>query len=115
MLIFSRKLHNDLRYDNVHICETAHYRDFIFHPSYKMVARGGFVEDKLSPVLKRTVERLGLQEGHARFGCYLLDDHSGTFFTGHYDGGSFLTSEGKESTHPLSCSSSTAPVSQRQG
>jgi hypothetical protein len=78
-------------YDNVHICDTAHYRDFIFHPSYKMVARGGFVEDKLSPVLKRTVERLGLQEGHARFGCYLLDDHSGTFFTGHLDGGSFLT------------------------
>lgn len=56
-----------------------------------MVARGGFVEDKLSPVLKRTVERLGLKEGHSRFGCYLLDDHAGVPFTGHLDGGSYIT------------------------
>lgn len=77
-------------YDNVHICETAHYRDFIFDPVAKMVARGGFVEDKLSPVILRVVEKWGLAKGHARFGCYLLDDHSGCFFTGHMDGGSFL-------------------------
>lgn len=78
-------------YDNVHICETAHYRDFVFNQRYKMVVRGGFVEDKLSPVLKKTVERFGLAEGHARFGCFILDDHSGMFFTGHLDGGSYLT------------------------
>lgn len=84
-------------YDNVHICETKHYRDFIFDPVYKMVAKGGFVEDKLSPVIKRTVERLGLAEGHSRFGCYLLDDHSGFFFTGHLDGGSYMTTEAKAS------------------
>lgn len=83
-------------YDNVHIAETEHYRDFVFNPKYKMVARGGFVEDKLSPVMKRTVERLGLREGHSRFGCYLLDDHSGMFFTGHLDGGSYLTPELKK-------------------
>jgi hypothetical protein len=80
-------------YDNVHICETAHYRDFIFHPPYKMVVRGGFVEDKLSPFIKKAVDRLGLVKGHARFGCYLLDDHSGMFFTGHLDGGSYWTRE----------------------
>ena len=80
-------------YDNVHICDTKHYRDFVFDKSFKMCARGGFVEDKLSPVLKRTVERLGLKEGHSRFGCYLLDDHSGMFFTGHLDGGSYMSSE----------------------
>jgi hypothetical protein len=80
-------------YDNVHICETKHYRDFIFHPSYKMVAKGGFIEDKCSPILKRTVERLGLRDGHSRFGCYLLDDHSGMFFTGHIDGGSYMSPE----------------------
>ena len=80
-------------YDNTHICETAHYRDFVFDPKYKMVARGGFVEDKLSPVLKRTIERLGLTDGHSRFGCYLLDDHSGYFFTGHLDGGNFIARE----------------------
>jgi hypothetical protein len=78
-------------YDNVHICDTKHYRDFVFNPTFKMVVRGGFVEDKLSPVIKRTVERLGLAEGHSRFGCYLLDDHSGMFFTGHLDGGSYMT------------------------
>jgi hypothetical protein len=80
-------------YDNVHICDTAHYRDFVFHPTYKMVVRGGFVEDKLSPVIKQAVERMGLVQGHARFGCFLLDDHSGMFFTGHLDGGSYLTKD----------------------
>lgn len=83
-------------YDNTHICETAHYRDFVFDPKYQMVARGGFVEDKLSPNIAKSVERLGLAEGHARFGCYLLDDHSGTFFTGHLDGGNYLTEEERE-------------------
>lgn len=83
-------------YDNIHIVETEHYRDFVFNPKYKMVARGGFVEDKLSPVLVRSVERRGLVEGHRRFGCYILDDHSGMFFTGHLDGGSYLTAEEKE-------------------
>ena len=79
-------------YDNMHICATAHYRDFVFHEQYKMVSRGGFVEEQLSPNIVRTVERLGLREGHSRFGCYLLDDHSGLFFTGHLDGGSYVTS-----------------------
>jgi hypothetical protein len=58
-----------------------------------MVAKGGFIEDKCSPILKRTVERLGLRDGHSRFGCYLLDDHSGMFFTGHIDGGSYMSPE----------------------
>ena len=75
----------------MHICETLHYRDFVFDPNLKMVVKGGFVEDKLSPVIKKSVERLGLKRGHARFGCFLLDDHSGMFFTGHLDGGSYLT------------------------
>jgi hypothetical protein len=83
-------------YDNVHVCDTKHYRDFVFDPSYKMCARGGFVEDKLSPVLKRTVERLGLKDGHSRFGCYLLDDHSGYFFTGHIDGGSYMSEKDRK-------------------
>ena len=61
-----------------------------------MVSRGGFVEDKLSPNIIKSVERLGLAEGHARFGCYLLDDHSGTFFTGHLDGGNYVAKEERE-------------------
>lgn len=83
-------------YDNVHICETNHYRDFVFDPQYRMVARGGFVEDKLSQTIKKTVERLGLKEGHSRFGCFLLDDHSGIFFTGHLDGGTYMTQQQKQ-------------------
>jgi len=80
-------------YDNVHLAEVAFYSDFIFDPSLKMVVRGGFVEDKLSPVMKKTVDRLGLKDGHSRFGCYILDDHAGAHFTGHFDGGSYLTIE----------------------
>lgn len=83
-------------YDNTHIVQTSHYRDFVFDPKYKMVARGGFVEDKLSPAMIRNVERFGLREGHGRFGCYLLDDHSGMFFTGHLDGGGYLTADEKD-------------------
>lgn len=78
-------------YDNTHIVRTEHYRDFIYNPMYKMVARGGFVEDKLSPIIIRSCERLGLSLGHSKFGCYLLDDHSGDVFTGHLDGGSYNT------------------------
>jgi len=83
-------------YDNTHIVQTSHYRDFVFDPKHKMVARGGFVEDKLSPAMIRNVERFGLREGHGRFGCYLLDDNSGMFFTGHLDGGGYLTADEKE-------------------
>lgn len=83
-------------YDNIHIVDTAHYRDFIFEESFRMVSRGGFVEDKCSPVLIKTLERLGLREGHARFGCYILDDGAGVHFTGHLDGGTYLTKEQRE-------------------
>jgi len=83
-------------YDNIHVCETNHYRDFIFDPEYKMVVRGGFVEDKVSQVIRKNLERFGLREGHSRFGCFLLDDHSGMYFTGHFDGGNYLTQEQKE-------------------
>lgn len=83
-------------YDNTHIVETSHYRDYIFNPHYRMVARGGFVEDRLSPLITRSVERLGLKKGHEKFKSYLLDDHSGYFFTGHLDGGSYISQEEKD-------------------
>lgn len=82
-------------YDNTHIVETEHYRDYIFDPKKRMVVRGGFVEDKLSPVILKTVEKLGLISGHDKFGSYILDDHSGYFFTGHLDGGSYIASTDK--------------------
>ena len=82
-------------YDNTHICETSHYRDFVFDRRFKMVVKGGFVEDKLSPNILKAVEREGLITGHERYGCYLLDDHCGLYFTGHLDGGNFFTKQEK--------------------
>ena len=83
-------------YDNVHICETEHYRSFIFDKSKRMVAKGGFVEDKLSPVIVSNVERYGLRDGHSDFGCYLVDDHTGYFYTGHLDGGSYMSPDDRK-------------------
>jgi len=85
-------------YDNTHIVETKHYRDFIFKPRNKMVARGGFVEDRLSPIMAQHVKKgiqegKGFREGFSKFGCYLLDDHSGFYFTGHLDGGAYITDQ----------------------
>ena len=80
-------------YDNVHIARTEHYRDFVFDPKLKLVAKGGFVEDKLSPAMVKTARKLGFKEGWGKFGCFLLDDHCGVSFTGHLDGGSYLTDE----------------------
>ena len=80
-------------YDNTHICETAHYRDFIYNNQFKMVNHGGFVEESVSPIMVKNVERLGFAQGHNRFGCYILDDHSGLFFTGHLDGGNYMTDD----------------------
>lgn len=86
-------------YDNIHVVNTSHYRDWVFDPLKHLVARGGFVEDKLSPAMVALVQKRGLQEGHAPFGCYLLDDHCGVAFTGHLDGGTFLTPEQKKKLH----------------
>lgn len=83
-------------YDNIHVAKTSHYRDFVFNNRSKMVAKGGFVEDKLTQVMVRQVEKLGLVEGHSLFGCYLLDDHSGFFFTGHLDGGRYMSEKARE-------------------
>ena len=44
----------------------------------------------------KSAERLGLAQGHGKFGCYILDDHSGMFFTGHLDGGAYLTTAEKK-------------------
>ncbi|GMH97593.1 hypothetical protein TrVE_jg1600 [Triparma verrucosa] len=83
-------------YDNIHICLTEHYLNFVFDPKLKLVARGGFVEDKLSPALVQCVRNVGFGEAMDKFGCYLFDDHCGVAFTGHLDGGSFLTEEQRE-------------------
>ena len=87
-------------YDNVHVARTEHYRDYIFDPEKKLVAKGGFVEDKLSPAIMASIKAEGLTEGWGKYGCFLLDDHSGVPFTGHLDGGSFMTDEEREKNRP---------------
>ncbi len=80
-------------YDNIHIVRTEHYRDWVFDPEKKLVARGGFVEDKLSPKMVTDVKDKGMAGGWGQYGCFLLDDHCGVPFTGHLDGGSWMTDE----------------------
>ena len=83
-------------YDNVHVARTEHYRDFIFDKERKYVAKGGFVEDKLSPAIMKDIKQDGVEAGWGKFGSFLLDDHAGVAFTGHLDGGSFMTEEERE-------------------
>jgi len=83
-------------YDNIHVVTTSHYRDFVFDPALKLVAKGGFVEDKISQEIVEQVKRNGFgEDGFQKFGCYLLDDHAGCAFTGHIDGGNYLTEDMK--------------------
>ena len=80
-------------YDNVHITRTEHYRDWVFKPERKLVKRGGFVEDKLSPKMVEDVKSRGFAEGWSPYGCFLVDDHCGVAFTGHMDGGAWMTGD----------------------
>jgi hypothetical protein len=80
-------------YDNVHITRTDHYRDWVFEPERKLVKRGGFVEDKLSPKMVDDVKSKGFSEGWSPYGCFLVDDHCGVAFTGHMDGGAWMTDD----------------------
>jgi hypothetical protein len=53
-------------YDNIHVVRTEHYRDFIFDPAKKLVAKGGFVEDKLSPAIMSAIKEEGMEQGWGR-------------------------------------------------
>jgi hypothetical protein len=106
-------------YDSTHVAVVDFYRNFIFDPRMRLVARGGFVEDKLSAAMAAVMKRDGFVAGHGKFGVYLYDDGkswrdclpnggsksadagshrmgSGAVpLIGHLDGGSFLTIEQK--------------------
>eukprot|EP00930_Biecheleria_cincta_P075221 TRINITY_DN62391_c0_g1_i1.p1 TRINITY_DN62391_c0_g1~~TRINITY_DN62391_c0_g1_i1.p1 ORF type:complete len:675 (-),score=71.09 TRINITY_DN62391_c0_g1_i1:56-2080(-) len=73
-------------YDSTHVCLTAHYRNFVFGPR-KLVARGGFIEDKLGQAELQAIRSLGLEKAHPEFGTYVA---SGDGFrdpcVGHLDG-----------------------------
>jgi hypothetical protein len=66
-------------YDSTHICATSHYRDFVFGwrgppgAGKRLVAKGGFIEDKLSQAQLAEIRAHGM-EAHAAWGTFLLDD-----------------------------------------
>lgn len=102
-------------YDSTHLALTGYYREFIFDPKRRLVARGGFVEDKVSAAMLRVMRRDGFAAGHALFGTWLYDDgqswvgseekpdqsrsyragRGAVPLVGHVDGKSFLTAEQK--------------------
>ena len=65
-------------YDSTHFCSTAHYRSFVFgrRNGKRLVAKGGFIEDKLSQQQLAEIREGGV-EANRDWGTYLLDDGSG--------------------------------------
>jgi len=65
-------------YDSTHFCSTVHYRSFVFgrRNGKRLVAKGGFIEDKLSQQQLAEIREGGV-EANRDWGTYLLDDGSG--------------------------------------
>lgn len=102
-------------YDSTHVALAEYYRGFIFARETHLVARGGFVEDKVSNRMMESIKKRGLAGGHRRYGVYLYDDglswdgvddgkrhaHRGdgvTAMVGHLDGRSLLTEAQRSET-----------------
>lgn len=102
-------------YDSTHVALADYYRGFIFARETHLVARGGFVEDKVSNRMMESIKKRGLAGGQRRYGVYLYDDglswdgaddgkrhaHRGggvTAMVGHLDGRSLLTEAQRSET-----------------
>ena len=70
-------------YDSTHICSMKHYRDFVYRGG--LVARGGFVEDKLGQYQLKRIKERGLS-AHAEFAQFVLDDGVEKPMVSHLDG-----------------------------
>lgn len=57
--------------DSTHIARTKWYKEFVFDESLGLVARGGFIEDRLGQVQLERFKKSGLAS-HKGFGTYLL-------------------------------------------
>lgn len=73
-------------YDSTHVCETKYYREFVFGPR-KLVAKGGFIEDKLGQEELALIKKNGVEAAHPEFGTFVA---VGPWFpepvVGHLDG-----------------------------
>jgi len=70
-------------YDSTHVCSVAHYRTFVYRGG--LVARGGFVEDKLGQYQLKRIKERGLG-AHAEFAQFVLDDGVAAPMVSHLDG-----------------------------
>jgi len=73
-------------YDSTHICEVEYYRKFVFGPR-KLVARGGFIEDKFGQAQLADIRARGVEVSHRDWGTFIA---AGSGFAepvvGHLDG-----------------------------
>ena len=70
-------------YDSTHVCSMRHYREFVYRGG--LVARGGFVEDKLGQYQLKRIKERGLS-AHAEFAQFVLDDGIEKPMVSHLDG-----------------------------
>ena len=70
-------------YDSTHVCSMRHYREFVYRGG--LVARGGFVEDKLGQYQLKRIKERGLS-AHAEFAQFVLDDGIERPMVTHLDG-----------------------------
>ena len=82
-------------YDSTHLCATEHYRHFVFgrRKGKRLVAKGGFIEDKCGQAQLAEVRQGGVA-ANRDWGSFLLDDGSGAernWLVEHLDGHDVLT------------------------
>lgn len=58
-------------YDSAHVCQTEYYRNFVFDPKRKLVARGGFIEDKLGQFQLADIRSRGVDVAHPQYGTFV--------------------------------------------
>jgi len=71
-------------YDSAHIARTDYYQNFVFGPK-RLVARGGFIEDKLGQKQLHDIRTQGLA-AHAEYGTYIFNDDVDQPVVLHLDG-----------------------------
>eukprot|EP00929_Paragymnodinium_shiwhaense_P102014 TRINITY_DN6521_c0_g1_i1.p1 TRINITY_DN6521_c0_g1~~TRINITY_DN6521_c0_g1_i1.p1 ORF type:complete len:574 (+),score=139.59 TRINITY_DN6521_c0_g1_i1:134-1723(+) len=75
-------------YDSAHICQVEYYRNFVFGPR-KLVAKGGFIEDKLGQAQLAAIRKDGVEAAHPEFGTFIAvgpPSEFGERVVGHLDG-----------------------------
>eukprot|EP00927_Polykrikos_kofoidii_P009440 TRINITY_DN13935_c0_g1_i1.p1 TRINITY_DN13935_c0_g1~~TRINITY_DN13935_c0_g1_i1.p1 ORF type:complete len:387 (+),score=62.23 TRINITY_DN13935_c0_g1_i1:36-1163(+) len=76
-------------YDSAHVCETEYYRNFVFDPVRKLVARGGFIEDKFGQFQLADIRKRGVDVAHPEYGTFIAVGPASEFgehIIGHLDG-----------------------------